>query len=762
MKTYMNSFYKKRTIHTPGHLILVWTIFTMLSHFLNLRADTPVEGIEEGKSRIRQLCQLAYEQRLTSPHDGMSHANTALELAEAQDDSLLITLATRMVGVLSDYTDQDSIARVMLQKAYQFYQRRQVTEEQAHTGFELARVYADFQDFAGAVRLMNNNCSIVDTLSDAAFSGDFHNYLGLNLWKLGRFGEAEYQYQIALESYHKVLQPKDFAYTYNNLGVLYFNWNRYNYALDYYQKSLTHFSEAQKDASVALVLGNIGATYYRIGLDSLARAFLGKALEQSRACGSIPSEMNAYDWLGSLELSSENYTLSRQYFEKVKSYYQSLKDYSGVARTEVKLGELHAIHSQFATAGVHFQAALQNAQRVSDDFEITRSSYQIGHNYLFQNDFELAHHHLSKALTLAQSRGFPDFQAQIFRDLSLLATHKNQGTEAYRYLKLARAIGDSISSASLQNKISELEVRYELMSKDKEILILQEEQRIKNLEYEQTMMRNRIYLLSAFLLVLIMAGLILSYRKQQLAAQTIAKLNRELEQALEGRNQLFRILGHDLRGPLGSVRGLLRMLANEEIEERERLTVLESLSQSADSVYVLLDNLLDWARMQTGKVKPAPEVIEMQNLLSDVHHLSASSLNQKNIVLSQQVEPGCQVYGDRQMIFTLFRNLVSNAIKFTPPGGHVSIASATDPVKSMTVIEVKDDGIGIPGEFVQNVFNPSHNKHRRGTGGEPSTGLGLMLVKEYIDQNNGQIMVESRVNEGTVFRVTLPGAPSKR
>ncbi|PJA54474.1 MAG: hypothetical protein CO167_03635, partial [Candidatus Marinimicrobia bacterium CG_4_9_14_3_um_filter_48_9] len=92
----MNSFYKKRTIHTPGHLILVWTIFTMLSHFLNLRADTPVEGIEEGKSRIRQLCQLAYDKRLTAPKEGLNDANAALILAEIQDDSLLITLATRM------------------------------------------------------------------------------------------------------------------------------------------------------------------------------------------------------------------------------------------------------------------------------------------------------------------------------------------------------------------------------------------------------------------------------------------------------------------------------------------------------------------------------------------------------------------------------------------------------------------------------------------------------------------------------------------
>jgi PAS domain S-box-containing protein len=237
--------------------------------------------------------------------------------------------------------------------------------------------------------------------------------------------------------------------------------------------------------------------------------------------------------------------------------------------------------------------------------------------------------------------------------------------------------------------------------------------------------------------------------------------NEELEETNAEKDKFFSILAHDLRNPFNALLGFTQILDEErnELSEEETGKTIKYLRKATNTIYQLLDNLLEWSRIQRGAVTMQAEPLKLKSLVTETIEVIAESALKKNIDISVNIPENTMVMADYYMLSTIIRNLTGNAVKFTNPGGSVTISGA--PTNEQFIeIEVADTGIGIRPEMIDNLFLFNSKTNRQGTSGEPSTGLGLIICKEFAEKQGGGIRIFSEENKGSRFIVSVPGTVS--
>ncbi len=222
------------------------------------------------------------------------------------------------------------------------------------------------------------------------------------------------------------------------------------------------------------------------------------------------------------------------------------------------------------------------------------------------------------------------------------------------------------------------------------------------------------------------------------------------------KDKMFSVIGHDLRSPVGSIKMMLELILGDfdNYEPKKIKETLNSLSKTTEEVFNLLENLLWWARSQNGTLAIFPENIELTSLVSGLYYLNKGSFSLKNIQFSNSVEKECLVHADMNMLKTVLRNLISNAIKFTPEGGTVSVSATEE--GEFVEIRVSDTGVGISDDNLSKLFDEKQQMSSLGTNNEAGSGLGLILCKNFVQSNNGKIRVESTLGKGSTFTVEIP------
>jgi signal transduction histidine kinase len=230
--------------------------------------------------------------------------------------------------------------------------------------------------------------------------------------------------------------------------------------------------------------------------------------------------------------------------------------------------------------------------------------------------------------------------------------------------------------------------------------------------------------------------------------------NRGLMEAMNARNRLFSIIGHDVRAPIGYIRQALEMLMDDRaMSAGERNELLRMVANSSAVTYNLLDNLLVWGRSQTGKLQAIPARFKLKPLIDESLELVHIPLREKKLKVEVYVSEDHYVEADRDQLYVVIRNLLSNAIKFTPEKGQIYISSKRQ--KGEVLISVRDTGIGIPGVIRKKLLGTDAYVSTKGTRGEKGSGLGLMICNEIIQSNNGWMKIESESGEGSTVIIGI-------
>ncbi len=229
-----------------------------------------------------------------------------------------------------------------------------------------------------------------------------------------------------------------------------------------------------------------------------------------------------------------------------------------------------------------------------------------------------------------------------------------------------------------------------------------------------------------------------------------------LKDANAAKDKFFSVIAHDLRGQFHVLLGLsdVLMLNDNSFDETKKSEYIKKMNQSAYDLYKLLQNLLDWSRIQQDKIEFHPQKINLRHLVATTLLMLAVQAKEKKISLNSHINTELYAVGDTNTIEMIIRNLVSNALKFTHPGGAISITGREN--EDCQEITVADTGIGIAAENIEKLFRIDTHFSTKGTDKEKGTGLGLMLCKDFIKKNGGRIWVESEEGQGSRFIFTVP------
>ncbi|MDO7875022.1 tetratricopeptide repeat-containing sensor histidine kinase [Hymenobacter sp. ASUV-10] len=357
----------------------------------------------------------------------------------------------------------------------------------------------------------------------------------------------------------------------------------------------------------------------------------------------------------------------------------------------------------------------------------------------------------TEALRYARQSHTPDYEADALRGLARALHAQGRSAAAFDTLRRAHALLDTLWSHQKRAELLEQQVKFDVGEKEFHIRTLEQQRRVAELRAQQQ--RLRLWGLGGgLLLVGGLAGLLWQQRRRLQASE------RQLTQANRTKDQLIRIIGHDLRSPMASLQQLTPLL-HEVIEQPERSTahsLIRTLDAGAQHLGNMVDNLFQWARAQGGQLINNPERLRVGFVLQSMAALYAPTAQLKHIAFSTSAPPELLVWADLGLLTTVLRNLTGNALKFSPKGGAVQL-TATARADGAVEFAVVDAGPGIDPAQLAELLTADRLPSTAGTNGEPGTGLGLPLSAKFVGMMGGELHVEAGEGGGTRAWFRLPG-----
>lgn len=566
--------------------------------------------------------------------------------------------------------------------------------------------------------------------------------------------------------------------------------------LKYGKKALEIAQKLNKPLWVAQSYIHIGDGYRLKGdASSAIKAYLKSAENYSLENDHVGLS-SVYTSLGILYMSQDDFKNSIFYYNKAIQIFQQLNDSSRLATTLLNTGELYREFQRWDSAVIYFQRskiifknldypigtaynlgniglvlaaqgyhdqaeeninqAIILLEKLGDRYPIAAYQISLADICAERGEYSRAVKYAESSLNIGLEEGLKEQTRDASLKLSELYKSAGNSDQAYTYLKQYITYRDSINNEETIRKMADLRTEYEVNKKQIEVDLLSEQAKL-----------NRIVAWSAIfiiaLLLVLTIALLKIYRIKDRAVRIVRQRRRviaaqrnKLDEVNKTKDRFFSIVSHDIRGPISNfqgISGLINVLADSK--DVDGLKQLGSMMEaSAKEVSELLDNLLEWALSQEGRIPYDPQIISLREISQSNLNIMLNLAIAKNIDLIGHLPEDVTIKADKNSVSTIIRNLLSNAIKFTPDGGNVTLEIAEE--AGFGVIEIKDTGIGISQEKLENLFSLKGTRSQWGTKGEKGIGLGLLLVHEFAELNNGRIEVESNEGEGTSFKVFMP------
>ena len=560
-------------------------------------------------------------------------------------------------------------------------------------------------------------------------------------------------------------------------------------------------SEAQKENNKqkeAEALFNIGVEWKKLLVYDKASEYLIKSQKLFEDLKDNKKIARNYLHLGELYRAIAEYEPAISYSKKALELFEQESDKHGIAKA---CDRLSAIYYEIAPSNVinidsvfMFSAKCLNISiSIADDSLTCSIRNIIGAAYLYSGKKELGIAYLQDVLSFAEDKKLKDEAALVKINIAYGYYSKKDYYKAIEYAKQTYEYADKLrilpfidmstlclfrsfkELGDFKNAFYYLEVydsnRWQLYDDNRihRIKALQIKYETDKKELELRHEKKTSLLWTVLFLAIIFAGVLLIgvfiYRHRLLKKKNselkkkntlISEQNEKLVELNATKDKFFSIIAHDLKNPYQSLLGFSDILIQDykDLSEKEIKEFVGYIYEASDMGNRLLQNLLDWSRSETGKIKYEPELFFLYEIVDEAVNLASNTAKQKDIAINAPIDKNLEVYCDRNMVYTVLRNLVSNAIKFSFRGGVIEIKSKCS--ESYIEISISDNGVGMDSVLMEDLFKIEKRITNDGTENEKGTGLGLFLCKEFIEKNHGTISVRSEVGKGSTFIVSLP------
>ncbi|MFY0686195.1 MAG: tetratricopeptide repeat-containing sensor histidine kinase [Cyclobacteriaceae bacterium] len=484
-------------------------------------------------------------------------------------------------------------------------------------------------------------------------------------------------------------------------------------ALRYGLKAIAMLRSTDRKDELAINLLNIAYDYYLIGKYDTALKYLDES---------------------ALHFNELDLTIGKAYFIGNRSLVLW------------KLGEI-----ELAIDGL--QTAIEMLEPLGDHYGIADYYNQLGHIYLESGSIDQVVEYANKALELSKQEQLKEQTRDAYQLLFLSNKQIKNSEQALEFQSAFHLYEDSIQNQETTLELAKLEAQFELKKSQTEVELLLQQKRNTQL----------IIIFGTVFLVVVIALAVLIYVYYRSKSRLNKQLNEQKDSLVElndTKDKFFSIISHDLRGPVSVLNGLsyvikkdLDLLEPDEINE-----MVDQMQDSASSLVKLLDNLLHWALQQKGEIPYQPEYLHVKDLLSDTVEIFNPMAKSKKITLDLVCQSDHGINTDLNSTMTIFRNLMNNAIKFTPVNGKITIEAIPSDDNQNVLIKFIDSGVGISENKLSDLLGKQKSDSTRGTQGETGLGLGLQLVYEFVHLNKGSIDITSELGKGTTITVAFPKA----
>lgn len=544
--------------------------------------------------------------------------------------------------------------------------------------------------------------------------------------------------------------------SYSFIGVAYRILGNYSEAIDYYYHGLQlakEYGVEDQEGYAYINIGNLNIYqgYYYNAIENLSKALeIAKRLDHKRMLGYV--HLN----LGRAQMLREEYQEAHDNFKKALDLRIEIAQVSGQAVCYKYIGDTYFALNDNREALDNYNKALEVVDKNVDKDLVANTYAVISKVYMKLNNYKLAEKNAKKALEIAQSIG----AKLIIRDVYKILSDININTGNYRlgskYLNYIIDYNDTLFNQQLSEKIFNLEYQFEKQRKQAEIDLLNKDKRIQELELNRARTNNIALLIILVLITILLVFVSLSLKNRREKNNILEKQKNELDQINKTKDKMFLIIGHDLRGPIGNLKSLIEMLLEDDeiIQNKSLLETFNIFMKSVQSVSDLLENLLLWAKSQRGEILFDPEDLSLNTIINRNLQLFRTIAEHKKIDLKVTMIGNYDIHADKNMLMTVVRNILSNALKYTPRGGLVEIKVQNE--GKFNKVEIKDSGIGFDKEIADKIFDDKSFYTTVGTNNEAGSGLGLLLTKEFILANGGRIWAESEPDKGASFYFTVP------
>lgn len=584
-------------------------------------------------------------------------------------------------------------------------------------------------DMLSAVKYGQMGIVLAKKLGYKKGEAEICRFIGLTYRHYFLFSESLSWYFKALNLSTQINDVVGIGFCYDNLGVVRFNQKQFDDALKYFKNAKDQFEKANHQEGLSYAYNHISWVLVEKKQYSSALDYIQEALFIRRKIKASPEQIsNTLGDVATVQVALKKYSAAKITINEGIQLARKLNKPIIVSVHQLTLASLYLNNNQLDEAITIAQSSYQIAQEANNRLQRMKCASALAKIYERQQKYDLA----------------------------------------YPYLIEQYALKDSLFNEEINNKTANLEAKYQFDLKERQLL---EFQRRQELENKRNLDRERFLsslLIAALIFLAVLAYFIYQKRKQdkfvnEELVQKNAEISRQNQEIQEQtaqlaennrfKDRLFSIISHDLRSPVVGLVGSLELVNEGLLSETEFRNMLPDLAHNINSIQSLLDNLLAWARTQMKGIAILPEAFHIRDLLDEKISMFKKQIQAKELNILNNVEADLQVLADKNMIDLVARNLLSNAIKFSVHGGTITMSSSRQ--KGYSLICIADNGIGISADNLNRLFD-AQTVSTKGTAGEMGTGLGLLLSKEFIEQNGGKIWGESVVGEGSKFYFTIP------
>ena len=568
-----------------------------------------------------------------------------------------------------------------------------------------------------SLELGHRAIELADSLHDYYNLVKAHSFTGVAYRLLGDYNKAIEIFFEGLSLAKKHMIPQQEGYAHINIANLYIYMEFYNQALESLTPAMEIAKEIEDYDMLSYVFLNQGRVLMHMEDTERAIENITYSLNLRKETGNEPGQAVCYKYLGDIYFNRQEFNEAFKSYDLALSTIDKMRDRHLYGNILLKKAQINCKNKSFSEA---------------EPFAL--EAFSIGEEV---NSRLLIHDAL--------------------KVLSKVDMEKNDFITATRRLLTINEYADTLFNQQLSEKILSMEFQLERQRQQAEMDIIKRDKEIQQLRFSRQRYLTYTFILFTALLTISGTILLVFMRKLRQKNQLLSTQKEELKQINASKDQMFMVIGHDLRGPLWNLRALIELIKEDEDEftENERRDNFNALSRSVQSVSDLLENLLFWAKSQDGKMVFNPVKTDLKKLALKSIRPYISWAEMKNVKINIYAdEEKHPVIADENMIQAVIRNFLSNAIKYSFKNSNIDVSIKT--LDNALRFSVTDHGIGMPQERTKEIFSNEIISSSKGTGNEVGSGIGLGLSKEFISRHKGKINAVSAPGKGTEFSFELP------